>query len=367
MSKVRTHIASMQSDRARSGPSRFVQFLLSRASFSYWLGIGIRNLLYWLGVLRAKHCGGRVISVGNITTGGTGKTPITVMLADWLKSRRVPFAILSRGYRSRSEKQGLVFNSSTSPSSDVVGDEISLLARTLPGVWFGIGRNRLRNIRVLQKSHGIQTFLLDDGFQHRRLQRDLDIVLVDGTNPFGNGWPLPSGSLREPISSLKRADLVVITRTESMEPSALTALKDRIARVAKTDRIFAAKTVISRLYDAATKRTVNISTLAGRKCIAFSGIGNPDSFTRLLAVNGIAVERSLVFEDHHRYTGGDIALLRALVANLSCDLLLTTEKDLVKLPVDAFPAGSCLAVEISIVIAERADIFWGKIAEVLTC
>lgn len=194
----------MQSDKPRTRTLRFLQFLLLRVSFTYWFGIAVRNLFYRIGILNAKHSGGKVVSIGNITTGGTGKTPVTLMLARWLRSRDVPFAILSRGYRSPSEKKGLVFNASTPPPHDVVGDEISLLAQKLPGVWFGIGRNRLRNIRTLEIDRSIHTFLLDDGFQHRQLHRDLDIVLIDAMNPFGNGWPLPSGNLREPMSSLAR-------------------------------------------------------------------------------------------------------------------------------------------------------------------
>jgi tetraacyldisaccharide 4'-kinase len=367
MSKMRSRIAAMQSDKPRTRKSRFLQFLLLRVSFTYWFGIAVRNLLYRIGILNAKRSGAKVASIGNITTGGTGKTPVTLMLARWLKSRNVLFAILSRGYRSQSERKGLVFNSQAPPPATAVGDEISMIAQKLPGVWFGIGRDRLRNIRTLQADQGIQTFLLDDGFQHRQLHRDLDIVLIDATNPFGNGWPLPSGSLREPLSSMTRADIILITRTESVTPAELASLKERLGQYLDEKRVFEVKTTLSRLHDFATSEPVELKELTQRKCIAFCGIGNPDSFTQLLAANRITVNESIVLDDHHCYSNADLVMLRRKLTNGTCDLLLTTEKDAVKLPRDGFIRGSCAVVEISVAVAEHEDIFWGKVAEVLAC
>ena len=195
----------------------------------------------------------------------------------------------------------------------------------------------------------------------------LDIVLIDAMNPFGNGWPLPSGNLREPLSSLARADLILITRVESRRQQHLAALKDRIRKYVDVTRVFEVKTTISRLYDFATSEPVTLNELLQRKCAAFCGIGNPDSFTQLLVANGITVNQSIVFDDHHCYSDADLVSLRRKLTDGMCDLLLTTEKDAVKLPRDAFARGSCAVVEISVAFAEREDIFWGKIAEVLAC
>jgi tetraacyldisaccharide 4'-kinase len=367
MSKVRSRIAAMQAGKPRTRKSRFLQFLLLRVSFTYWFGIAVRNLLYRIGILKAKHCRGKVISIGNITTGGTGKTPVTLMLADWLKSRDMPFAILSRGYRSPSESKGLIFNASTPPPYDIVGDEVSMLAKKLPGVWFGIGRDRISGIKTIETNHNIYTFLLDDGFQHRQLYRNLDIVLIDAMNPFGNGWLLPSGNLREPLSSLARADLILLTRAESRTPAELETLKGQLSKHVDVSRIFEVKTTISRLYDYTSDEWVELNELARRKCISFCGIGNPDSFTQLLMANGITLNQSIVFDDHHCYSEADLALLRRLLSDEKCDLLLTTEKDAVKLPCDSFARDCCTVVEISVAVAERGDIFWGKVAEVLAC
>jgi tetraacyldisaccharide 4'-kinase len=367
MLKMRSRIAAMQSGKPRTWMSRLLQFLLLRVGYTYWFVIALRNLFYRIGLLNAKRSGGKVISIGNITTGGTGKTPVTLMIGHWLNSRNVPFAILSRGYRSSSEKKGLIFNSSTLLSPDVVGDEISLAALKLPGVWFGIGRNRLRNIRALQADHDIKTFLLDDGFQHRQLHRDLDIVLIDAMNPFGNGWPLPAGNLREPLSSLARADLLLITRVESITSAELAVLKEKLSKYVDEKRIFEVKTTISRLYDFATSKQVELNKLSQRQCATFCGIGNPNSFTQLLMANGIMVNQSIIFDDHHCYSEADLALLRGIPADGKCSMLLTTEKDAIKIPRDGFAPDCCAVVEISVALAEREDIFWGKVAEVLTC
>jgi len=367
MSLIRSTLAAVQSGRLRTPLATALRFLLVPLSPVYWTVVASRNFLYKCGVLRPKRCSGKVISVGNITTGGTGKTPVTLMLANWLKSHNLPFAVLSRGYQSPSEKGSLVFNSSASVSNNVVGDEIALLARKLPGVWFGVGRDRVHNIKTLQERQDIGIFVLDDGFQHRQLFRDYDIVLIDASNPFGNGWLLPAGNLLEPLSSLARADIVLITRVESSTPAELAVLKESLRKYADVKRIFEIRTTISRLYDFATREPVELNAISQRKCAAFCGIGNPDSFTQLLVVNGITVNQSIVFDDHHCYSEADLASLRKMLADGSCDLLLTTEKDAVKLPPDDFVRGSCAVVEIAVALVECEDIFWRKVAEVLAC
>ncbi len=364
---IRSTLAGVQSGRLRSPLAATLRYLLVPLSLIFRAVVALRNLLHRSRVIKSKRCSDKVISVGNITTGGTGKTPVTLMLANWLKSHHLPFAVLSRGYQSPSGKGNLVFNSSASVSNNVVGDEIALLARKLPDTWFGVGQDRMRNIKTLQEKQDVGIFLLDDGFQHRQLFRDYDIVLVDASNPFGNGWLLPAGNLREPLSSLARADLLLITRAESRTPAELAALKEKLRKYIDVTRIFQVKTTISRLYDFATSEPVALNELSQRKCAAFCGIGNPDSFRQLLVANGITVNRSIIFDDHHCYSEADLVLLRRMLTDGSCDLLLTTEKDAVKLPRNGFARGRCAAVEISVAIPEREDIFWGKIAEVLAC
>lgn len=367
MSTIRSTLAAVQSGRLRTPLATVLRYALVPISLIFRTLVALRNFLYRCGASSTRRSSDKVISVGNITTGGTGKTPVTLMLASWLKSRNLPFAVLSRGYQSSSEKSGLVFNSSVPVSDNVVGDEVALLARKLPNTWFGIGRDRMRNIKALNEKQDIGIFLLDDGFQHRQLFRDLDIVLLDASNPFGNDWLLPAGKLREPVSSLNRADFVLITRAESRTPAELAVLKEKLRKFVDVQRILDIKTTISRLYDFATGKPVELNWLSQRKCAAFCGIGNPDSFTQLLRANGITVNQSIVFDDHHCYSEADLVILRRMLTDGSGDLLLTTEKDAVKLPPGVFARGSCAVVEISVAFAEGDDIFWGKFAEVLAC
>lgn len=133
------------------------------------------------------------------------------------------------------------------------------------------------------------------------------------------------------------------------------------------ERIFEIRTLISRIYDLATSQPVELDALSQRKCATFCGIGNPDSFTQLLTANGITVNQSIVFDDHHSYSEADLVSLRRMLSDGKCNMLLTTEKDAVKIPRDGFAPGSCVVVEISVAVAEHDDIFWGKIAEVLAC
>ncbi len=185
------------------------------------------------------------------------------MIAEYLRKRGTNFAILSRAYRSSAEDNGLIFNSSSPPRESVraVGDEITLLTRRLPNTWFGVGKDRLRNANELDSRHGIKVFLLDDGFQHLRLHRDCDIVLIDALNPFGNGSILPAGNLREPTYSLYRASLILLTRTESVDQEDLLNIRRQLPRNIDANRVFELKTVINRFSDLATGETVDIESL----------------------------------------------------------------------------------------------------------
>jgi tetraacyldisaccharide 4'-kinase len=188
----------MQSGRDTATPAQIVRILFMPLGWVFALVVLIRNLACDLHLLRRRRLPGRVISIGNISTGGTGKTPVTQFLAETLKSAGLGPAILSRGYKPAYAHSDLVFNSGQVEQENIdwLADEVVLLARRLPGFWFGVGADRYRNGLRLAERHGISLFLLDDGFQHRRLFRDLDIVLIDATWPFGNGRLLPAGNRR---------------------------------------------------------------------------------------------------------------------------------------------------------------------------
>jgi len=192
-------------------------------SLIYSLVVRVRLLLYTSGLKKSRCLKSPVISIGNITLGGTGKTPFTIYLAKKLKNEGFSPAVLSRGYRGSAEKMNLLVSNGRELlcSAEESGDEPRLMAEKLPGIMVAVGSNRFKSARLChqEKSPETNIFILDDGFQHIQLQRDLDIVLIDATNPFGGEMLVPSGILREPLSSLARADAFVITRCHLSEGS----------------------------------------------------------------------------------------------------------------------------------------------------
>ncbi len=262
-----------------------------------------RNSLYDLGVFRSHHTPPVVVSVGNIEVGGTGKTPFTIALAKTLKERGHQIAILTRGYKGKKPGPLLVH-----PESRVedVGDEALLMARTA-GVPVIKSPNRVNGAWYAYSEFGAPIVIMDDGFQHRRIYRDLDIVLV-ARDVLADAL-LPLGSLREPASSLKRADLIIHTKGNA------------------TNKGLRAELVPQRLVDSRGK-SCELSSLTGKTVLAVCGIARPQPFFSALERLGARVE-TMTFTDHHRYTDRDILKIRGRAS--SKDLIVTTEKDLVRL------------------------------------
>lgn len=274
-----------------------------------------------------------VISIGNIAVGGTGKTSFVEMLAKRLLDQGMKPLVLLRGYRGRA-KVPLVVSDGVDilARPPLAGDEAYLLATKLPGVPVVTGADRyLAGSLALSHFHP-HVFLLDDGFQHRKLHRDLDIVLLDGRNPFGYGYLLPRGLLREPPEALKRAHLVAITTDlQAGEPQDLQPLRNLLRRYHPKAPIILRR--LPRAFLALSEgREVRLSALKGKKALAFSGIGNPASFEAQLRHLGVEVLEHRVFLDHHRYRPEDLVALAEAAERRDAEVLLTTEKDMVKMP-----------------------------------
>ncbi len=284
-----------------------------------------RRALHRKGVLRSGSLPRPVVSLGNLTVGGTGKTPHVQFLARWLSARGVKVAILSRGYGRRS--RGVVWASGNPPAPAVeVGDEPALLARTLPGVPVVVGESRLEAGREVLRLREVDAFLLDDGFQHLSLRRDADILLVDGIHGLGNGRTLPFGLLREPPDHAQFADALVVTRCADASQG------ERIASTLPfpAGRPVAATRFVARsLVDVEGRETA--LPAPGAEVAAFAGLARNDQFESTLSSCGFRVTRFLGFGDHHRYGPRDIGRIAAASEGLA---VLTTEKDLVRLPGD---------------------------------
>ena len=255
----------------------------------------------------------KVISIGNITLGGTGKTPLVVTLARYLNDSGKKAAVLSRGYGG----------------DRVTSDEVELLKNRLPAVPILVGRDRIKTAREADESLKADVILLDDGFQHWRLKRDLDIVTLDINNPFGNGRLIPRGTLREPLSSLKRADIFVLTKVGSEGDSIAKAqgLKARLGVINADAAVFTSSYIPSRLFDIAGGEELKLSVIENKKIALVCAIGEPESFEDTAKALGADIVLRSFFMDHHRYTENDIKRIIDECKAKEIDVVLTTEKD----------------------------------------
>jgi tetraacyldisaccharide 4'-kinase len=269
-----------------------------------------------------------VISVGNITLGGTGKTPCVLRLAEALKQSGYRPGILTRGYgRSSPDKQLILAPRATMPT-ERTGDEPQLFLRSgLAPV--GIGADRFETGRLLAQTYGADVLVLDDGFQHHRLARSLDIVLIDALNPFGGESVFPLGRLREPLQALARADLILITRSDFTDLAP--AIERRLRRWNSQAPVFQARLEPRAWVAHATGERHPLPGRPFRRPAAFCGLGNPQSFRRTLDQQGIHLTDWLEFTDHHHYRARELRYLRHHAAERGADALVTTEKDVANL------------------------------------
>lgn len=304
------------------GPAQRLLFSLLRVvGWLYGLIGCLRRKLYRAGVLSVYRAPVPVISVGNLTVGGTGKTPMVDYLVKGLLEYGRRVAVVSRGYGGRGAGRVEVVCSGDGPllPPEVCGDEPYLLARRNPRALVFVAPRRAEGIRLAVERFAADVILLDDGFQHLSVARDLDIVLLDARRPFGNGYLLPAGVLREPASALEQAGVVVLTRSDGSE-SAAPDLECPLIRCRH------------RLADEAVSlagEKLPLKSFAGRRGVAFAGIADPENFFTALAAQGLHLLRTLPLSDHVVYDRGTLALLAE--AARDADFLVTTEKDGVKM------------------------------------
>jgi tetraacyldisaccharide 4'-kinase len=302
--------------------------------------LALSSSLYSLGVKlwfsnaqrrKKKSLPGFVVSIGNITAGGTGKTPAVRMLATWAAGEGYSAAVLSRGYGGRHGKKILEVSDGNEiyAGPAEAGDEPCLLARRLRGVPVITGRERYSAGLLAHGKHGTDFYILDDGFQHLDLERDLDLVLLDASSPFGNGHILPWGPLREPVDHLVRADAFIITRS-GREPSCR-KLVERLNARFPGKAVFQSDHVPKQIVFPHRNRAFGPESIRGRRAVAFAGIARPDLFRETLIDLGAEVVFFKGFEDHHAFRTGEIQDLLREKKRFGADCLLTTEKDWVRL------------------------------------
>jgi len=315
---IKDYINRLMRTTPRHLPDRVFQAGLWLVSFCYRAGIAVWDAFYRTGVLKRYGAGVPVISVGNVTVGGSGKTPFTIYLAGRLKKEGRQPAVLIRGYGD---------------------DEWRLAAASLDGIPVIKGADRVAAAGEAVLNHNCDVVILDDGFQHRRLRRDFNVLLVDSNDPFGNGHLFPRGILREPLSALRRADAVVLTKSD-LGSRNVDCLKKFFSEKMKIRRVFSGHYRAAGLAGVNDGADIPLGSLRNARVTVFSGLADPAYFKFMVKKLGAVVEGELDFPDHHPYTAGDVAVITGQAAKSQSWLILTTEKDAVKVKGLPVPEGA---------------------------
>jgi tetraacyldisaccharide 4'-kinase len=312
--------------------------VLAAAEVPYRLIVTWRNRRFDRGRAEVIRLSVAVVSAGNVTLGGTGKSPLVKWLAKWFQNHGRHVGIVSRGYGSKAGRPN---------------DEALELARALPGVPHVQHPNRPAAARKAIKTHGCDLILVDDGFQHRRLARDLDIVLLDATEPFGFGHVFPRGTLREPLDGLARANVICLSRADAVSGAERDSIRRAVAQIAPAaDWCEIAHAPVG--LAANDGRTASIATIHGQRVAAFCGIGNPNGFRHTLASAGCEPVAWVEFPDHQAYSGRDLAAIGEAADRARAEIIVCTQKDLVK--IDRQEIGGrplwALAIEINFLVGQ---------------
>ena len=308
--------------------------LLWGASLLYLLGIKLRQSLYHLGIFKSRSVPAKVISIGNITMGGTGKTPLTMYVSQELAKQGKKVVILSRGYKRRRKTKWDCVSDGMGPklSPQEVGDEPWLMASKYPQIPVYVGSNRYQVAQEVMRQSPVDIFLLDDGFQHRKLKRDADIVTIDVTRWFQkNKALLPLGFFREPVSHLKRAQCFVLVRTDHLEPFEKEGILKTLYHIHPQALVVEANYQPRCLQHIVSKQIYPLGELSEKKVFAFAGIGNPSSFKRVLKDLNADLVLFKPYLDHWRYSVKDVDQILKRFKIAKAEILVTTEKDAVRL------------------------------------
>jgi tetraacyldisaccharide 4'-kinase len=333
-----TYFREVVSGRQSGLPAAAVRSLLRVAEVPYTWAVARRNLRYDRGHAEVHRAGVPVVSIGNLTLGGTGKTPMVEWIARWFLENNMRVGLISRGYGSK---------------NGAVNDEARELAWKLPGVPHVQNPDRVKAAQTAIEQFGCQVLVLDDAFQHRRIHRDLDIVLVDALEPTGLGHVFPRGTLREPLAGLARADMIVLSRADMIDAEAREAIRRQLQRYAPhaawLEASHAPQAYVVRTNETASE--IELESLADQPVLAFCGIGNPAGFRHTLESCGCRVAEFMVFPDHHPYNRDDLSKITATAHNFEASAIVCTQKDLVKLNTDRIGKLSLWALRVGLKIS----------------
>ncbi len=339
MRPAREYLYNLVTGKIRGPIAVFLRVFLFLLSLIYGLVVIILVAFYRRKPVRL---GAKVISIGNITLGGTGKTTFVEYLSRLLSSQGKKVAVLSRGYHRNTSKQGV----------QSLGDEPAMLQKKLTGVAVIVNKNRIKGASKAIKDYAAQILILDDGFQQWRIFKDLEIVTIDAADPFGNRRLLPAGFLREPLSALRRADIFVLTQVNLVKDTV--ELRDKLkclnpqALIIETIHQPDGFTGVSE-----PDELLSVDGLRGKNVLIFSGIGNPQGFENSIAGLGINIAKSFRFSDHHDYAQADIDGVIQEARRLNLDTIITTHKDAIKISELKIQGAGILALNIKLGITKN--------------
>ncbi len=341
------------------GGNPILSAILLILSWFYGFGHRCRLSLYKIGILKIKSLPVPVISIGNITVGGTGKTPTVIMIAELLHEMGKKVAVLSRGYKGKAEGEINVVSDGNKVFMNPLqsGDEPYMMATRLKGVPVITGSDRYKTGKYAIEKFGAEVILMDDGYQHVQVNRNLNILLLDSNSPFGNGYLLPRGTLREPPSYTNRADVVIFTKNSRHSAFGI--------RFHNLDISICKSRYISEGFvDMNSNKAISLDEARGKRGFAFCGIASPDSFNNSLTEVGINIGGFVSFEDHYQFNKADIDNLINRAKETGSEVLITTEKDAARLkefePI-SFPVW---ILKIRMEIFEGREILLSKIKEI---
>ncbi|HHT9158751.1 MAG TPA: tetraacyldisaccharide 4'-kinase [Candidatus Brocadiaceae bacterium] len=349
----------MEEDQADSC-SKTIRRVLSPFSKIYGFVVKTRIFFYKKGILRCVRLPVPVFSVGNITVGGTGKTPVVEHIARYLRAKGKRVAILSRGYAANIRQE------TNFPDKNICNDEYLLFKENIPDVPHLLNKSRVKGGREAIKRFQAECLVLDDGFQHLRLARDLNIVIIDALNPFGHEQVIPRGMLREPLEGLKRADLIMLSRVDQCSRDKIVVITNRLREIIGDVPVIETVHKPICLESAKDTTKLDIDCLRGKMVFAFCAIGNPASFRKSIENLGAGIAGFRVFPDHHVYTPSELQELNAEAQSMKPDAIVITQKDRVKignnLGIWDFPLWT---LKIEVRIANGYEIFENKINTIL--
>jgi len=350
------------------GKTRFFSlgFLLFVFSLFYGGAVRLREILYRRGVLRSERFSCMVVSVGNLTVGGTGKTPMTMYFAKLVQRYGYKTVVISRGYKGKAEKKGGIVSDGQTiqMNSSSAGDEPFMMATGLKNIPVIVGKNRCKAAMLSIKKFKPDILILDDAFQHLKVERDLDILLLDHSLPFGNNYLFPRGTLREPISALARADVCILTRSDSKKSTFFT----KQSHLLRKKPVFMSfhnpvihKVVIGRdttvIDDSTTEPTYDFKFLKGLKVFVFSGLARNDDFLNTVEKLNCDVKGFLSYPDHHFYSEADFSKILQSAKNAGAEALITTEKDYARIAHRATWPIDLIVIGIEISLGDTSDTF----------